>query len=212
MKQLSKWTKTIAGLAVTLGSTVAISSVAYAAVINGTPGNDSKFGTNGNDTIKGLAGDDLLNGLGGSDLILGGNNNDTLFGFSANDVLNGEGGNDDLEGGTGIDAMTGGPGVDRFIYRRLGEGLDIITDFVPADDTIIVGTSFGGGIATGTLPANKFRIGSAAADADDRFIYNNATGDLFFDPDGTGVSGQVLVAALSANLAITNNDIVVVAT
>lgn len=209
MKQLSQWTKTIAALAATLASTTVISSTAYAAIIDGTPGNDQKFGTNGNDTIKGLAGDDFLNGLGGSDLILGGNENDVLFGFSANDVLNGGNGNDDLEGGTGFDAMTGGTGADRFIVRRLTEGLDIITDFVPADDTIVATISFGGGIGTGTLDANKFRIGSAAADADDRFIYNNATGDLFFDPDGTGLSGQLLVAALSANLPMTNNDIFV---
>lgn len=209
MKQLSQWTKTIAVLAATLVSTTVISSTAYAAIIDGTPGNDQRFGTNGNDTIKGLAGDDFLNGLGGSDLILGGDGNDALFGFGANDVLRGGNGNDDLEGGTGFDAMTGGTGADRFVFRRLGEGLDIITDFVPADDTIVVTNSFGGGIGVGTLDVNKFRIGSAAADADDRFIYDNVTGDLLFDPDGTGASGQILVAALSANLAMTNNDILV---
>ncbi len=179
------------------------------ALIEGTNGNDQRFGRNGNDTIKGFAGDDFLNGLGGSDLVLGGSWNDVLFGFQANDILDGGTGNDDLEGGLGFDTLTGGAGADRFIFRNGPDGsIDIITDFVVADDTIVF-EDFG--VGNGTLNADAFRIGSLAGDATDRFIYNSATGDLFFDRDGTGAAAQVQIAALSANLAMTNNDIFLIA-
>ena len=38
----------------------------------------------------------------------------------------------------------------------------------------------------GELDARAFFIGPAAADADDRIIYDDQTGRLFFDPDGVG--------------------------
>lgn len=178
------------------------------ALINGDGGNNQLFGNNSqNDTMNGKGGDDLLNGLGGSDLLNGGAGNDDLFGFQDNDVLNGGTGNDDLEGGFGIDVLTGGAGVDRFIFQDSNQGLDVITDFVVADDTIAVSLSRFG-IGSGALDVGEFRIGSSAGDADDRFIYNQTTGDLFFDRDGTGAAAQVQIAALSANLNLTNNDIV----
>lgn len=179
------------------------------AVINGTPGNDSKFGTNGSDFIDVLDGNDFVNARGGNDLVLGGANNDTLLGDFGSDVVDGGTGNDNLEGGFGVDVLTGGAGADNFTYRDDDLGLDVITDFVVADDTIRVAVGdFGGGIGVGALEASEFRIGSAAADATDRFIYNNTTGDLTFDKDGTGAVAPVRIATLSANLALTNNDIV----
>ena len=37
-----------------------------------------------------------------------------------------------------------------------------------------------------------------------------ATGNLFFDQDGTGATAQVLFADLAGGLALTNNDFFVV--
>jgi hypothetical protein len=51
----------------------------------------------------------------------------------------------------------------------------------------------------------------AAADINTCFIYNSATGALFFDADGTGSTGQVQIATLSTGLAMTNADIFVFA-
>ena len=62
----------------------------------------------------------------------------------------------------------------------------------------------------GTLAATAFRIGSAAADADDRIIYNNTTGALRFDSDGTGANAAIQFATLATGLALNNNDFVVV--
>ncbi|NES01366.1 MAG: hypothetical protein F6J86_47710 [Symploca sp. SIO1B1] len=60
------------------------------------------------------------------------------------------------------------------------------------------------------LDAEEFTIGSAATRASDRFIYNDTTGALFFDPDGTGTLAQVQFAELSGGFALTNSDIFVV--
>lgn len=70
-------------------------------------------------------------------------------------------------------------------------------------------SGFGGLTENAAITAAQFRIGSAAADASDRFIYNKNTGALFFDSDGTGADTQVQFGQLSTNLAMTNNDIFV---
>ena len=66
------------------------------------------------------------------------------------------------------------------------------------------------GLAAGLLSAAAFFKGSAAHDADDRIIYNSATGGLLFDKDGTGAAAAVRFATVSTGLAMTNNDFVVV--
>src|SRR5215471_8256477 len=55
-------------------------SVALAATINGTPGNDTLIGTAGNDTITAAAGDDTVLGLAGNDKIDAGAGNDNVSG------------------------------------------------------------------------------------------------------------------------------------
>ena len=47
-------------------------------------------------------------------------------------------------------------------------------------------------------------------DANDRIIYNNATGDLLYDTDGNGAAAAVRFANVGAGLALTNNDFLVV--
>jgi Ca2+-binding RTX toxin-like protein len=64
--------------------------------------------------------------------------------------------------------------------------------------------------AAGTLAAGAFVTGSAAADADDRIIYNNATGALIYDSNGTGAGGATQFALLSTGLALTNSNFTVV--
>lgn len=93
------------------------------------------------------------------------------------------------------------------------EGRDTITDFSVVDDIINVSKAgFGGGLPAGAaITAAQFRLGSAAGDESDRFIYNKGTGGLFFDIDGTGATGQLQFAQLSANLALTKSDIFVIA-
>jgi hypothetical protein len=64
--------------------------------------------------------------------------------------------------------------------------------------------------ALGTLSANAFFAGAAAHDADDRIIYDSATGNLYYDADGNGAAAQVLFADLGTGLALTNADFSIV--
>ena len=62
----------------------------------------------------------------------------------------------------------------------------------------------------GALNANAFVTGAAAADASDRIIYNNLTGQLFYDADGNGAGAAVLFANLSPGLTLTASDFQVI--
>ena len=62
-----------------------------------------------------------------------------------------------------------------------------------------------------TLSASAFVVGTAAGDANDRIIYNTATGDLFYDRDGTGATAAVQFAHLNGTTAISNTNFLVVA-
>ena len=52
-------------------------------------------------------------------------------------------------------------------------------------------------LKVGVLEANAFRVGSKAADADDRIIYDLSSGALFYDRDGNGAARQVKFAVLA---------------
>lgn len=142
----------------------------------------------GNELNNLITGNAALNGMAG---------NDTLIGGSAADWI---------DGGSGADVMTGGAGADRFYLANSG-GVDEITDFDPADDTIIlsVGASIGG------ASAYRFAAGATeAADADDRIIYDTATGALYYDADGVGGVASVQIALFTNKAALTVADFVIV--
>jgi Ca2+-binding RTX toxin-like protein len=97
------------------------------------------------------------------------------------------------------------------VFNSPNDKTDRITDFVVVDDTIAVsGTGFGAGLSVGTLPASQFIRGTTATTASQRFIYNNNTGGLLFDADGTGGNGAIQIATLGTGLAMTNADFVVI--
>ena len=196
------------------------------ATINGNEGNDLNLlgtldddlinGFGGSDNLDGLAGEDKLDGGSGTDTLLGGDGEDTLLGGSGADFLNGGGGNDTLIGGAGSDTITSGAGFNTYVYNNILEGGDILTDFEPNstsfDDTIAVSASgFGGNLtAGGFIKEAEFTLGTAATDSTDRFIYDQATGGLFFDVDGTGGLNQRLVATLQgAPTGFSHTDILV---
>jgi Ca2+-binding RTX toxin-like protein len=107
--------------------------------------------------------------------------------------------------------LTGGIGADSFAFNTALNGatnVDIITDFNVAEvDTILIDDAIFTGLAGtvgNSIALQEFRIGAAAQDADDRIIYNDVTGALFFDVDGTGGVAAVQFATLSPGLALTN--------
>ena len=133
----------------------------------------------------------------------GGGSNDTLLG-GAND--------DELIGGVGSDQLTGNDGSDLFLYLALNHRNDVITDFVPGEDTIVVsGSAFGGELSVGILEPNQFVLGNAALDQSDRFLYNVNNNRLLFDADGSGSINPILVASLSNSAIISHEDIEIIA-
>ncbi len=166
-------------------------------------------------TLYALSSLDTMYGIGNelNNEIRGDYSLDTLIGKAGNDILMSGAGNDTLIGGKGSDTLTGGTGADRFLRKYSTTAIDTITDFQVGEDLLGFSASgFGGGLAGGAvLNETQFTIGSAAADSSDRFIYNSATGGLFFDADGIGGTAQVKIFTLSSGLAMTNADIFIFA-
>jgi VCBS repeat-containing protein len=102
-----------------------------------------------------------------------------------------------IDGKGGSDSLIGGGGADIFAFTTaLGAGnADAIVDFAAGTDKIGLDDAVFTAIGA-TLNANAFVIGAAAADADDRIIYNQATGQLFYDSDGSGGGVAILFATL----------------
>lgn len=153
-----------------------------------------------------------------NDVILGNGVANQLFGNGGDDRLDGLSGNDMLSGGRGIDTLTGGAGNDRFRFHHVADAGDTITDFSSAaagnnDSFSIVAAGFGGGLsAGGALSASQFqsRADNLAQDADDRFIFRTTDRTLWFDVDGTGAQGAVMVADLQAGALVTPADLLLV--
>jgi Ca2+-binding RTX toxin-like protein len=163
--------------------------------------------------ITGNSGNNVLLGLAGNDTLVGNIGNDTLKGDAGNDVLNGGAGADKLYGGLGKDIMTGGAQADRFVFDTgpLGPAnRDTITDFQHGVDRILVENAVFKGIAAGALKAASFHVGAAAHDADDRIVYNKATGALSYDADGTGATAAVQFAVLANKAVLTASDFLVI--
>lgn len=131
--------------------------------------------------------------------------NDTLDGGRGWDVLDGGNGNDELGG----DLLSGGAGNDRFVFDTgptIGGNADVISDFTRGADKLVFSAAQYAGLDD---LADAFRAGSVAMDADDRLLYDTATGELFYDPDGSGFDPALLVATLTGHPLLTAADILV---
>lgn len=107
--------------------------------------------------------------------------------------------------------LTGGAGHDWFIFGSgaMAEGWDTITDFDPLLDTIrLDARTFG--LTKGVLADTAFAIaaGGVAQAAEDRILYDSATGALYWDADGAGGADAVQFAAVQAGMALTAADFV----
>jgi len=115
-----------------------------------------------------------------------------------------------LIGGLGNDTLRGRGGADTFVFNTaLGaDNVDHIVDFSALDDQIeLSATIFG--LARGALAADAFHLGSAARDANDRILYDQATGQLYLDRDGSGVRAAELFAILDNRPTISADDFLI---
>lgn len=173
-------------------------------MLGGDSENDRLYGGDGADTLLGEEGDDYLTGQDGNDFLHGGVGNDRMYGGSGADTLNGRDGADLLNGGTGADTLIGGAGEDVFVFdSALDAGnVDLIDDFGGVDSIRLDRNIFSGILSDGALAADAFRVGGSAADAEDRIIYRQSTGEIFYDADGTGAGAAVLFARVDAGTVL----------
>src|SRR5204863_512013 len=163
-----------------------------------------------------LVGNDLdqeIYGNAGANFLFGGGGNDYLVGLGGDDRYGVSGQGDHIIEGVGggrdavyaLDSYVLGAGVEIEILSAasqdgttpLGGGnVDQIADFVSGTDKIALDDAVFTGLGFGALPAGAFVTGTVAADADDRILYDNATGNLFFDADGNGAGAAVQFATL----------------
>lgn len=182
-------------------------------------GNDTLIGGSSNDLMFGGRGNDTLNGNAGLDLMNGGDGNDTLNGGADFDIMNGGAGVDVLNGGTAGDSLAGGLDADTFKIApgdtvnpttgsgvalalaalvssaagqaaALLQGMDVILDFVDAEDDKIDLSAFGTlalnttvhtpSVVTPVPSGNALRVDIVKAGTTDVIIYinsNTATGN-----------------------------------
>ena len=161
-------------------------------------GSDDLVG-NGNglrNLITGNTSNNLLDGKGGNDTLDGGAGNDTLLGGAGTDTLIGGEGDDVLSGGAGNDFLVGGEGSDTFRFDtalNASSNWDIVFDFESGVDTIeLKNTIFTSLRTTGELNAENFHVFTTTPavirgqDANDFILYDEVTGFLYYDRDGSG--------------------------
>ena len=130
----------------------------------------------------------------------------------AND-MRGNAGSNTLWGGAGNDVLTGGAGGDNFVFdTALGaDNVDRITDFSATDDHISLFRSVFGALGgeNGSLAFGAFQTGAVALEADDRILFDSASGNIFYDADGSGAGAAVLFAQVTPGLTLSNFDFLV---
>jgi serralysin len=200
--------------------------------ITGGTGNDELHGGLGNDTYVVLnAGDTIIEDTnGGTDTVetnlnyyqLSAANVENLTytgtgsfygsGDDGNNVITGGAGNDTLRGGLGNDTLSGGAGNDFYLFDTAPSAgnADIVAGFVSGSDRILLDNTAFTALSEGGLTPSAFVAGTAAQDADDRIIYDQTTGNLYYDADGNGAGAAILFATLQGHPALGASDFSVI--
>lgn len=174
--------------------------------------------------------DDHFSGGAGNDTLTGNQGNDILDGGAGNDTITGDDGFDILQGGAGNDTISGGSGNDQFIFAAPTPnanaaintliGVDAITDFVVADDTIVLDrATFGkfSGVSIGSaIGASDFAIVTTDLDAENStalIVYNSTNNKLFYNQNqataGFGLGGGQFADLTGIAGTLTESDFVV---
>lgn len=201
--------------------------------LDGAEGNDTLIGGLGGDALIGGGGVDtasyednqgavfvnLSTGLGFNNAAEGDTYQgiENLKGGLFNDFFIGDAAANRLTGAMGADTLLGAGGADTFVFDYApgatsiygSPNVDTILDFTSGQDKIELAASVFTGIGMGTLATGAFALGTTATDGDDRILYDQSTGQLFYDADGVGGTAAVLFAVLDTRPTIQAADFVV---
>jgi Ca2+-binding RTX toxin-like protein len=181
-------------------------------ILEGGASDDNLFGGAAGDQLYGGTGRDRLEAGKGNDFLNGDAQRDRLFGGAGNDSLLGGDENDRLTGGAGDDLLNGGAGNDQFIFAtKPGKaGVDMIQMFDNGpgnqDEIHLALRAFAGVGPTGILADGRFHAGKVATEANDRILYDAASGRIWYDADGSGRIKKVLFAQVDPGTNLTSED------
>ncbi|WP_283258448.1 hypothetical protein [Pseudomonas sp. GX19020] len=166
----------------------------------------------GIEDLVGSAFNDMLLGDASGNEIQGAGGNDVLYGRDGNDTLYGGDGNDWLYGGDGNDWLHGGPGRDVFLFLSApgAANADRIADFNPAEDMILLDDAVFTALNLGLLGAARFTIGESATTDAHRIVYNQASGQIYYDPDGSGAAGMLIFASVTPGTLLTADHFLII--
>jgi hypothetical protein len=133
------------------------------------------------------------------EIIDGGDDGDMFVSTGGDDGLFGHGGDDVLVTGDGLDELWGGAGADAFVidvYADDGSSLDMIMDF-DAEDRIELDAYYFFTLGLGALDPNAFHIlGSGTQTDQHQILYDDTTGELFYDMDGSNTEANPILIAM----------------
>ncbi|MBY5337223.1 RTX toxin [Rhizobium leguminosarum] len=154
-----------------------------------------------------------LTGSSYNDALTGNSGSNVLDGAAGADQLNGGLGNDKLIGKTGADILTGGGGGDTFVFDVKPDNISVdkIRDFSSAaGDKLMLDHSIFAALSLSGFSDENFVLGTKALEADDKLIYDQASGHLSYDADGSAAGAAVHVADLDNSAALHFNDFLLV--
>ncbi|MFC1840027.1 Calx-beta domain-containing protein [Thermodesulfobacteriota bacterium] len=176
----------------------------------------ASYASGNNIVMNGGAGNDIINI--GFSVSSASDNEITVVGGSGNDTISITASTSDafyIFKYAGLSDVVSGSGITAVNFIDTIGGLTSSHNFSLAFK--MTGTSGFNGFNTnptstgcGSLNAGAFTVGTAAAGADNYWIYNpisTFTAELYYDADGTGTGGAVTVAVFDADVGMTSGDI-----
>lgn len=187
--------------------------------LNGGSGADKMIGGLGNDTyavdnIKDIVTEKANEGIDTIDTTLSlynltkikyieyltytGTNNSTLTGNAIDNVITGSTGNDIIDGRFGNDTLIGGIGSDTFKFTtklNATTNIDMLADFDTTADMIQLSKKIFKSVAK-VFTEDNFTHGTQATDKNDYIIYDQSTGKLYYDADGSGTKAQIQITLI----------------
>ncbi|MBY5811138.1 calcium-binding protein [Rhizobium leguminosarum] len=169
-------------------------------------------GTIENLTLTGTAN---LNATGNNtaNILTGNDGNNSLNGGKGADRLVGGLGNDKLIGKAGADVLIGGGGGDSFVFdvKPDNTSVDKIRDFSSAaGDKLMLDHSIFAVLSLSRFSDENYVLGTKALETDDKLIYDQASGILAYDADGSAAGAAIRVADLDNSAALHFKDLLLV--
>jgi len=153
-----------------------------------------------------LRGDLAIDAIGSAD-------DNSISGNNAANRIYGDAGNDWLSGRGGKDVLSGGEGADTFVFEtQVGYHLvDQILDFEHGIDKIALSARVFGEIGgPGHLDPAVFEIGSSSSTLNSHIVYNDKTGTIYYDADGSASPAWLPIAKVTPGTEITGSDFIVI--